>query len=134
MTSLSSLVAPFTTSELTNLLAAARKANLTDKDLAVLEEVSKTSVEDLKEVEKVLMKINVTNLPAIVEKLDMLGIQLTDFITNPGIFFEFLGDPVKSAILVDLQTLLPMYVLILIVTNHDQNIISGLNLQTSKHS
>ena len=61
--------------------------------MAVLEEVSKTSVQDLKDVEKVLMKINVTNLPTIVEKLDMLGIQLTDFITNPGIFFEFLGDP-----------------------------------------
>eukprot|EP00092_Neocalanus_flemingeri_P003197 GFUD01003416.1.p1 GENE.GFUD01003416.1~~GFUD01003416.1.p1 ORF type:complete len:1055 (+),score=218.84 GFUD01003416.1:46-3210(+) len=109
VSALSSLVAPFTTSELTNLLAAARKANLTDKDMAVLEEVSKTSVEDLKDVEKVLMKINVTNLPAIVEKLDLLEIQLTDLITNPGIFFEFLGDPVKSAILVDLQTLLPRF-------------------------
>ena len=109
VSSLSSLVAPFTTSELTNLLGAARKANLTDKDMAVLEEVSKTSVEDLKNVEKVLMKINVTNMPEIVAKLDLLGIQLTDLITNPGIFFEFLGDPEKSQILVDLQTLLPRY-------------------------
>ena len=109
VSSLSSLVAPFTTSELTNLLGAARKANLTDKDMAVLEEVSKTSVEDLRNVEKVLMKINVTNMPAIVDKLDLLGIQLTDLITNPGIFFEFLGDPEKSQILVDLQTLLPRY-------------------------
>ena len=109
VSSLSSLVAPFTTSELTNLLGAARKANLTDKDMLVLEEVSKTSVEDLKDVEKVLMKINVTNMPEIVSKLGMLGIQLTDLITNPGIFFEFLGDEEKSKILVDLQGLLPRY-------------------------
>ena len=89
------------------MLGAARKANFTDKDMAVLEEVSKTAVDDLKDVEKVMMKINLTNMPEIVNKLELLGIQLTDLITNPGIFFEFLGDEEKSKILVDLQSLLP---------------------------
>ena len=29
----------------------------------------------------------------------LLGIELTDFITNPGIFFDFLDDPVKLGVL-----------------------------------
>ena len=107
VSSISSLIAPFTTNELSTLLGAARKANLTEKDLAVLEEISRTSVEELEGAGKVLAKINVTNMPLIKKKLDALEIQLTDFITNPGIFFDFLGDPEKSQILVDLQTLLP---------------------------
>ena len=109
MSSLQSLVAPFQMSELLNLLEAFRNANFTDKDLAVLEEVSRTGAEYLKASEKVLMKIDVNNLPAIVGKLDELGIDLTDFITNPGIFFDFLDDPVKLAVLTDLQDLLPKF-------------------------
>ena len=57
------MVAPFETSELMTLLAAFRKANFTDKDLAVMEEVAKTGVDDFKNVEKVLKKIKVENLP-----------------------------------------------------------------------
>ena len=109
VSSLQALVAPFEISELVTLLTAFRNANFTDADLAVLEEISMTAVDDLKAAEKVLMKIKVENLPAIVAKLDELEIELTDFITNPGIFFDFLGDEVKSAILVDLQTLLPKF-------------------------
>ena len=104
---MTSLIEPLSTDELSNLLEAVNSVNLTNKDFAVLQEVAKTSGEDLKAAEKVLKKINVTNLPLIMEKLGVLEIQLTDFITNPGIFFEFLGDPEKSAILVELQTLLP---------------------------
>ena len=107
--SLAKLVGPFSVGELVTLLGAARQANLTDKDLKVLEEVAKTSVEDLANVERVLMKINFENLPEISRLLDLLGIQLTDLITNPGIFFEFFGDEEKSAILVELQTLLPKF-------------------------
>ena len=107
--SLQKLVAPFEISELMTLLTAFRNANFTENDLKVLEEISKTSVDDLKAAEKVLMKIDVNNLPAIVAKLDQLEIKLTDFITNPGIFFDFLGDEEKSAILVDLQGLLPQF-------------------------
>ena len=103
MSSLQALVAPFSTSELLNLLEAFRNADFTDADLAVLEEVSKTAVDYLGDAEKVLMKIDVNNLPAIVAKLDELGIELTDFITNPGIFFDFLDDPVKLGVLTDLQ-------------------------------
>ena len=103
MSSLQALVAPFSTSELLNLLQAFRNADFTDADLAVLEEVSKTAVDYLGDAEKVLMKIDVNNLPAIVAKLDELGIELTDFITNPGIFFDFLDDPVKLGVLTDLQ-------------------------------
>ena len=103
MSSLQALVAPFSTSELLNLLQAFRNADFTDADLAVLEEVSKTAVDYLGDAEKVLMKIDVNNLPAIVSKLDELGIELTDFITNPGIFFDFLDDPVKLGVLTDLQ-------------------------------
>ena len=109
MSSLQALVAPFSTSELLNLLEAFRNADFTDADLAVLEEVSKTAVDYLGDAEKVLMKIDVNNLPAIVAKLDELGIELTDFITNPGIFFDFLDDPVKLGVLTDLQELLPKF-------------------------
>ena len=59
--------------------------------------------------EKVLMKIDMNNLPAIVSKLDKIGIELTDFITNPGIFFNFLDDAVKLGVLTDLQELLPKF-------------------------
>ena len=75
-------------------------AKFTDADLAVLEEVSK---------EEVLKKIDVNNLPAIVDKLELLEIDLNDFITNPGIFFEFLDDPVKSLILLELNEILPTF-------------------------
>ena len=61
------------------------------------------------DAEKVFMKIDTDNLPAIVEKLGQLEIDLADFITNPGIFFEFLDDPVKLGILTELQTLLPQF-------------------------
>ena len=49
-----------------------------------------------------MFDINIDGTP-----IDLLEIQLTDLITNPAIFFEFLGDPVKSAVLVELQELLP---------------------------
>ena len=55
------------------------------------------------------MKIDMNNLPAIVSKLDEIGIELTDLITNPGIFFDFLDDPVKLGVLTDLQELLPKF-------------------------
>ena len=109
VTGLQALVAPFTMSELFTLLEAFRNANFTDADLAVLEEVSKTAVTYLGDAEEVLKKIDVNNLPAIVDKLELLEIDLTDFITNPGIFFEFLDDPVKLGVLTDLQDLLPKF-------------------------
>ena len=109
MSSLSALIAPFTPAELTSLLGAARAANLTDKDMRVLEEVAKTGVDDLKETEKVLMKINVDNLPGISYNLDLLGIELSDMILDPGIIFEFFGDEEKTKILTDLQKLLPTF-------------------------
>lgn len=84
-------------------------ANLTDSDINILVEVGTTSAPTLKKAQKVVGKIDFDNMPAISEKLDLLGIELTDLITNPGIFFEFFGDPEKSAILVDLQALLPKF-------------------------
>ena len=103
------LVEPFSLSELVILLRAFRNANFSDDDLAVLEEVSQTSGEQLKAVPEVLKKIDVENIPTIMTKLDELGIDLTDFITNPGIFFEFLDDPVKLALLTEVQELLPKF-------------------------
>ena len=102
-------MAPFETSELLALLEGFRGANFTEKDLAVLEEVSKTAVDDLKAVEKVLLKIKVENLPLIVEKLDELGIGIGDFITKPELLFSFFGDEEKTAILIELQDLLPKF-------------------------
>ena len=103
------MVAPFETSELMTLLAAFRKANFTDKDLAVMEEVAKTAVDDFKNVEKVLKKIKVENLPLIVVKLDELGISIGDFITKPELLFSLFGDEEKTAILIELQDLLPKF-------------------------
>ena len=91
------------------LLTAFRNAGFTDSDLAVLEAVSQNATEYLADAEQVLMKIDVKNLPAIVGKLDELEIELTDFITNPGLFFDFLDDPVKLNILTELQELLPKF-------------------------
>ena len=102
-------MAPFETSELLALLEAFRAANFTDSDLAVLEEVTKTAVDDLKAVEKVLLKIKVENLPLIVEKLEKLGIGIGDFITKPELLFSFFGDEEKTAILIELQDLLPKF-------------------------
>ena len=102
-------MAPFETSELLALLGAFRAANFTEKDLAVLEEVTKTAVDDLKAVEKVLTKIKVENLPAISESLDKLGIGIGDFITKPELLFSFFGDEEKTAILIELQDLLPKF-------------------------
>ena len=96
-------------SELMTLLTAFRNAGFTDSDLAVLEAVSQNATEYLADAEQVLMKIDVNNLPAIVGKLDELEIELTDFITNPGLFFDFLDDPVKLNILTELQELLPKF-------------------------
>ena len=106
---LQGLVAPFSMGELVSLLSAFRSAGFTDTDLAVLEAVAANATEYLADAEKVLMKIDVNNLPAIVAKLDELEIDLTDFITNPGIFFDFLNDPDKLAILTELQELLPKF-------------------------
>ena len=109
MEGLQKLVAPFSMSELMTLLTAFRNAGFTDSDLAVLEAVSQNATEYLADAEQVLMKIDVNNLPAIVGKLDELEIELTDFITNPGLFFDFLDDPVKLNILTELQELLPKF-------------------------
>ena len=109
VSALQALVAPFKSSELLALLGGFRAANLTDKDLAVLEEVSKTAVDDFKAVEKVLGKIKVENLPLIVEKLDKLGVGIGDFITKPELLFSFFGDEEKTAILIELQDLLPKF-------------------------
>ena len=109
VSALQALVAPFETSELMTLVASFRQANFTDKDLAVMEAVAKTAVDDFKNVEKVLKKIKVENLPLIVEKLDELGISIGDFITKPELLFSFFGDEEKTAILIELQDLLPKF-------------------------
>ena len=109
VTALESLISSFSLPDLLNLWEGLRNVNFTDTDLIVLAEVSKTAVTYLGDAEKVLMKIDKKNLPAIVDKLQLLEIDLTDFITNPGIFFDFLDDPVKLGILTDLQDLLPKF-------------------------
>ena len=48
-------------------------------------------------------------MPEISSRLDELGIELTDLITNPNIFFEFLDDPIKSLILLELNEILPTF-------------------------
>ncbi len=60
-------------------------------------------------VASVLGKIKLENLPAIARNLAQLGLKLSDLIANPGVFLAFLGDPTKSALLVELQSLLPRY-------------------------
>ena len=95
--------------QMQSLVEAAQMANITMKDLTVLGEVAKTGADSLEDAQKVLNKINFDNMPEISRLLDLLGIQLTDLITNPGIFFEFFGDEEKSAILVELQSLLPKF-------------------------
>ena len=95
--------------QMESLVEAAQEANITLKDLTVLGEVAKTGADSLEDAQKVLNKINFENMPEISRLLDLLGIQLTDLITNPGIFFEFFGDEEKSAILVELQSLLPKF-------------------------
>ena len=95
--------------QMESLVEAAQEANITLKDLTVLGEVAKTGADSLEDAQKVLNKINFENMPEISRLLDLLGIQLTDLITNPGIFFEFFGDEEKSAILVELQALLPKF-------------------------
>ena len=95
--------------QIQSLVEAAQMANITLKDLTVLGEVAKTGSDSLEDAQKVLNKINFDNMPEISRLLDLLGIQLTDLITNPGIFFEFFGDEEKSAILVELQSLLPKF-------------------------
>ena len=95
--------------QIQSLVEAAQTANITLKDLTVLGEVAKTGADSLEDAQKVLNKINFDNMPEISRLLDLLGIQLTDLITNPGIFFEFFGDEEKSAILVELQSLLPKF-------------------------
>ena len=54
-----------------------------------------------------LAKINPDNLPGINENLEKLGIKLSQFISDPGVFLSFFGDPEKSKLLVNLQKLLP---------------------------
>ena len=66
------------------MLGAARKANFTDKDMAVLEEFSKTAGDVLSDAEKVLRKINVKNKQEILNNMGLLGISLHDLITYPG--------------------------------------------------
>ena len=95
--------------QMESLVKAAQEANITLKDLTVLGEVAKTGADSLEDAQKVLNKINFENMPEISRLLDLLGIQLTDLITNPGIFFEFFGDEEKSAILVELPSLLPKF-------------------------
>ena len=95
--------------QIQSLVEAAQTADINLKDLTVLGEVAKTGADNLEDAQKVLNKINFDNMPEISRLLDLLGIQLTDLITNPGIFFEFFGDEEKSAILVELQSLLPKF-------------------------
>ena len=52
-------------------------------------------------------KINPDNLPEIMENLDGLGIQLSQFISDTTLIFKFFGDPEKRDLLVNLQRLLP---------------------------
>ena len=56
-----------------------------------------------------MLKIKVENLPLIVEKLEKLGIGIGDFITKPELLFSFFGDEEKTAILIELQDLLPKF-------------------------
>ena len=95
--------------DLLNVLFEIRNANLTDRDVQVLKEVVKSNQEELKRGGQLIEKIQIDNLPEISSRLEELGIELTDLITNPNIFFEFLDDPVKSLILLELNEILPTF-------------------------
>jgi len=108
--SLQDIVKPFKTAELTKLVTAFSGANLTETDIAVLSAVMAEASDKLSDVGSVLSKIDPDNLGPITQSLDNLGIGLSDFITNPALFFKFFGDPEKSKILITLQNLLPKFV------------------------
>lgn len=107
--SLANIIRPFSTAELLRLAEAALKANINEKDFLVLNAVLSDPKTNVSEVYRVLGKIKPESLPAIAQKLGQLGLQLSDFIVNPGVFFAFLDDPTKSALLVELQGLLPRF-------------------------
>ena len=95
--------------DLLNIFFEIRNANLTDRDVEVLKEVVKSSQDELTSAGQLIEKIKIENLPEISSKLEELGIELTDLITNPNIFFEFLDDPAKSMILLELNEILPTF-------------------------
>ena len=95
--------------DLLNVFFEIRNANLTDRDVKVLKEVAKNSQDELTRGGQLIEKIQIDNLPEISSRLEELGIELTDLITNPNIFFEFLDDPVKSLILLELNEILPTF-------------------------
>jgi len=85
---LKTLISPFTLTELGALMSAA---------------------DDLENMDEVLAKINVDNIPGINEALNELGIDFGQFLGDPAILFKFLGDEDKKATLIKLQTLLPRF-------------------------
>ena len=95
--------------DLLNLFFEIRNANLTERDVEVLKEVARTGQAELTRGGQLIEKIEVDSLPEISSRLQELGIQLTDLITNPNIFFEFLDDPIKSLILLELNEILPTF-------------------------
>lgn len=95
--------------DLLNVFFEIRNANLTDRDVEVLKEVVTRNQDELIRGGQLIEKIQIENLPEISSRLEELGIELTDLITNPNIFFEFLDDPVKSLILLELNEILPTF-------------------------
>ena len=95
--------------DLLNVFFEIRNANLTDRDVEVLKEVTKSNRDELTRGGQLIEKIQIDNLPEISSRLEELGIELTDLITNPNIFFEFLDNPVKSLILLELNEILPTF-------------------------
>ena len=58
---------------------------------------------------KAFAKINQKNVPEIERLLGTLDLKLANFISDPSIFIQFLSDPAKGAILLDVQKLLPTF-------------------------
>ena len=58
---------------------------------------------------KAFAKINQNNVPEIERLLGTLNLKLANFISDPSVFIQFLSDPAKGAILLDVQKLLPTF-------------------------
>ena len=99
--------ASFNPSDINEVAAVVRRANLTETDVLVIEEFLETSVETIWSTVDIWKKIDASKLSEILQKIDLLNTHLTEFITSPGIIMEFLGDPKKSEVVIELQKLLP---------------------------
>ena len=103
------LTEALTTEELNAIMEIMQDPKVAENLLPMMEAMGKIKQKDLDILGEAFSTVDKENIPKIDALLTRLNVSFTSFLTDPSLFAEFLRDPQLTAVLLEVQGLLPNF-------------------------